>query len=321
MTLHLAEISAQAYAERVLPLTEALWANGRSFESYAAQTTELAQTPYGRKSYRTLVLSDGENILATFKRYERDARAGNERLRAMGIGAVFTPEPFRGQGFASAMLGMALDDARACGVDFAFLFSGIHPQFYKDIGFAELPSRSISLRADSLTPARIDAQPIGDRDWSGVRACFDAMEAARDCALIRSPAVWNWLRARMIHASQQAHAQPVNLAVRKGRSITAYVIGQREPLHDAYVIDEIAYAGNGARDLVPALLRCAAGDLRRIAGWLMPAPVRSVLPRGSVRRRSNAIFMIAPLSAGGKRFLECAQQTGSADPVWSLDHI
>ena len=136
-----------------------------------------------------------------------------------------------------------------------------------------------------------------------------------------STSLWNWLRARMIHASQQAHAQPVNLAVRKGRSITAYVIGQREPLHDAYVIDEIAYAGNGARDLVPALLRCAAGDLRRIAGWLMPAPVRSVLPRGSVRRRSNAIFMIAPLSAGGKRFLECAQQTGSADPVWSLDHI
>lgn len=321
MTLHLTEISAQAYAQRVLPLTEPLWASGRTFESYAAQTTELAHTAYGRKSYRTLGLSDGGNILATFKRYERDARAGNERLSAIGIGAVFTPEPFRGQGFASAMLGMALDDARASGVDFAFLFSDIHPQFYKDIGFAELPSRSISLRADSLAAARIDAQPIGDRDWSGVRACFDAMETARDCALLRSPAVWNWLRTRIAQASQRAHAQPVNLTVRKGRSIAAYVIGQREPRHDAYVIDEVAYAGDAARDLVPALLRSAAGDLRRIAGWLAPAPLRSILPRGSVRRRSNAIFMIAPLSAGGKRFLESAQRTGAADAVWSLDHI
>lgn len=321
MSLQLLELSTETYAERVLPLTEPLWANGRSFESYAAQTTELAQTAYGRKSYRTLALSDGGNILATFKRYERDARVRNERLRAIGIGAVFTPEPFRGQGFASAMLAMALDDARAAGIDFAFLFSDIHPQFYKDIGFFELPSRSISIRADSLAAARTDAQSIGERDWSGVRACFDAMESTRECGLVRSPSVWAWLRARIAHASVRAHAQPVNLAVRKGRSLVAYVLGQREPRHDAYIIDELAYSDGAARDLVPALLRYAAGDLRRIAGWLPPAPVRSVLPRGSVRRRSEAVWMIAPLAAGGKRFLECAQRSGAADGVWSLDHI
>lgn len=321
MTLRLMELSAQAYAESVLPLTQPLWGNGRTLESYAAQTTELAQTAYGRKSYRTLAISDGGNVLATFKRYERSARVRNEPLRAIGIGAVFTPEPFRGQGFASAMLGMALDDARATGVDFAFLFSDIHPQFYKDIGFMELPSRSLSVRADSLAASRIEAHPIGDRDWSGIRTCFDAMESSRECGLVRSPAVWNWLRTRIAQAAGHAHAQPVNLAVRRGRSIVAYVIGQREPRHDAYVLDEAAYAGPAARDLLPSLLRNAAGDLRRIVGWLPPAPVRGVFPRGSVRRRSGAVWMIAPLSPGGKRFWECMQQTGSADGVWSLDHI
>lgn len=321
MTLRLTELSAKTYAERVLPLTEPLWSHGRSFESYAAQTTQLAQTPYGRKSYRTLALSDGGELLASFKRYERDARIGGQRLRAIGIGAVFTPQPFRGQGFASAMLGMALDEARSTGVDFAFLFSDIHPQFYKDIGFVELASRSISLRADSLEAGRIDAQPIGERDWSGVRACFEAMDSQRECGLLRSPAVWNWMRARIEHASQRADAQPVNLTVRSGRSVAAYVIGQREPRHDAFILDEFAYANAQARTLVPALLRCAAGDLRRIAGWLPPAPVREVLPRGSVRRRSDAIWMLAPLSSGGRHFLECVRQTGAADGVWSLDHI
>lgn len=320
-TLHLTELSAQTYAQQVLPLTEPLWANGRDFESYAAQTTQLAQTTYGRRSYRTLALSEGENILATFKRYEREARVSNERLHAIGIGAVFTPEHYRGQGFASAMLGMALDEARASGTDFAFLFSDIHPQFYKELGFTELSSRSISTRADSLNAERIDARPIDERDWSGIRACFEAMEAQRECALTRSPSVWNWMRARIAHASELAHAQPVNLAVRKGRSIAAYVIGRREPRHDAYVVDEVAFHDQQARELVPALLRCAAGDLRRIAGWLPPAPVRALLPRGSVRRRSDAILMIAPLSAGGKRFWECAARTGAADGVWSMDHI
>jgi predicted GNAT family acetyltransferase len=321
MNFRLEEISAHGYAEQILPLTEPLWGHGRTLNVYREQTTQLAHTAYGRKSYRTIALSDGRRTLSTFKRYERDARVENERLRAIGIGAVFTPEPLRGQGFASAMLAMALDEARASGLDFAFLFSDIHPQFYKDLGFAELPSRSISFRADSLESSRIDAQPIGERDWSGMRACFEAMESARRFAFLRAPAVWNWMRTRVGYASQRQHAQPVNLAVRKGRTIAAYVIGQREPRHDAYVVDEIAFNVTASRALVPALLRSAAGDLRRIVGWLPPPPVRGVLPRGSVRKRSEAIWMIAPLTAGGKRFLEQAQRTGSADAVWSLDHI
>lgn len=318
MNLRLQEISAQSYAEHVLPLTEPLWSHGRTFEAYRDQTAELAQTAYGRKSYRTVGLSDGSSILATFKRYERDARVENERLRAVGIGAVFTPEPFRGHGFASAMLAMALDDARTAGVDFAFLFSDIHPQFYREIGFAEVSSRAISFRADSLKGGRIDAQPIAGRDWSGVRSCFDAMEGERDFGLTRSPAVWTWLRARIGHQSHRHDAQPVNLAVRKGRAIAAYVIGAREPRHDAYVLDEFAFTD---ANLIHALLRSAAGDLRRIVGWLPPAPARSVLPRGSVRKRSDAVLMIAPLSTGGTRFFERAAATGGADPIWPLDHI
>jgi GNAT superfamily N-acetyltransferase len=321
MNLRLQEISTQSYAEHVLPLTEPLWSHGRTFEAYRDQTAELAQTAYGRKSYRTVGLSDGSSLLATFKRYERDARVENERLHAVGIGAVFTPEPFRGHGFASAMLAMALDDARTAGVDFAFLFSDIHPQFYKEIGFAELSSRAISFRADSLEGGRIDAQPIADRDWSGVRSCLDAMEADRGFGLMRSPSVWTWLRARIGHQTHRHDAQPVNLAVRKGRAIAAYVIGAREPRHDAYVLDEFAFSDAEARTLIPALLRSAAGDLRRIVGWLPPAPARGVLPRGSVRKRSDAVLMIAPLSKGGTRFLERAAATGGADPVWSLDHI
>jgi hypothetical protein len=117
------------------------------------------------------------------------------------------------------------------------------------------------------------------------------------------------------------NSQQVNLAARKGRSITAYVIGRREPRHDAYVVDELAYSDTVSRALVPALLRVGAGDLRRIAGWLPPAPARNVLPRGSVRKRSDAVWMIAPITTGGNVFLRCASQSGSADAVWSLDHI
>jgi GNAT superfamily N-acetyltransferase len=322
MNYHLEEIAAQRYAAQVLPLSESLWAHGRTLEAYQAQTTELARTPYGRASYRTIALTDGTGILAAFKRYEREARLESQKLRAIGIGAVFTPEQFRGQGFASAMLGMALDQARSSGVDFAFLFSDIHPQFYKELGFVQLPSRLISFRAGSLDGPQVAVQALGERDWSSVRTCFDSMETERRFTLLRSPSLWGWLRARMQHqVAEQPRAQPVNLAIHRSRSICAYVLGRRDLLHDAYVVDEIGFRDASCRALVAPLLRAAAGDLRRIAGWLPPPPVRGVLPRGSVRARTDAIFMVAPLSAAGQRFLKLAQEKSASDTIWALDHI
>jgi len=322
MNLRLHEVPPSAYVERVLPLTEPLWAQGRSFDAYASQTLELAQTPYGRRHFRTLALSDGTaDMLASFKRYERDARIGNTRLRAMGIGAVFTPEEHRGHGYATAMLALAMDEARRSGLDFAYLFTDIHPQFYKDLGFVELPSRSISVRADNMQGARIGAQPLSDRDWSAVRKCFDNCDALRQFGFVRSPVVWDWIRTRLRHRFEHPKGQPVNLAVRQGRGIAAYVIGRREPAHDAYVVDEFAFADTDSARCIAPLLRSAAGDLRRIVAWLPPAPARTLLPRGSVRRRSGAIWMLAPLSADGSRFLKLAAETGTADGIWPLDHI
>lgn len=321
MNLRLQDIPVQTYAQEILPLTEGLWGHGRSLDEYRSQTTQIAQTAYGRKFYRLVALSDGDRILSSFKRYEREARAGNERLRSIGIGAVFTPETLRGQGFASAMLAMALDDARAAGFDFAFLFSDIRPQFYKDLGFVEAPSRAISFRAESLQSSRIDAQGISEADWGGIRACFERMSERAAFGFTRSPAVWSWIRARMSHDARQPHAQPVNLTVRRGRAIAAYLLGRRKPLRDTYVVDELAFRDDEAASLAPALLRFAAGDLRRISGWLPPAPARDILPRGAVRKRRDAIWMIAAITKAGTRFLECALGSGAADGVWTLDHI
>lgn len=321
MTQSLVAISPEAYAKTVLPLTEPLWANGRSFDRYVSQTLELARTDYGKKHYKTLGFRVEKNIVASFKRYERIAWLRANRLAAIGIGAVFTPPEFRGRGYASAMLAMALDEAKSQRFDFAYLFSDIHPQFYKALGFAELPSRLISFRSDALSGARVDVAPLSPKDWPGVRRCFDRTQGRRDWGFERGPALWKWVQTRTSHGSEHARGQAAHLVVRRGRSIAAYVLGQREPAHDAYVLDEFGFADAKERALVGPLLRSAAGDLRRITGWLPPDNVRELLPRGSVRKRKDAILMIAPLSPRGKQFLERAKSTGAADGVWSTDHI
>jgi predicted N-acetyltransferase YhbS len=317
----LAVLDANRYAREVLPLTAELWAGRRDYETYATQTTELAQSGYGRRHYRTIGCYEGETLVASCKRYERTMHYGTQRMRAVGIGALFTPAEFRGRGYASAMLAALLDEARANGWDIAYLFSDIRPQFYTELGFRELPSRSFSVRADGLAHRRLEVARLEDSDSNGIARCFEISECARPWGFLRTPLVWEWIRLRLRHGSERKAGESANLVVRRGNAILAYVIGVRAPEHDAYILDEVGFAGPDAADIVPSLLRSAAGDLQRITGWLPPEFARGALARSSVRKRRTAIFMAAPLSRTAKRWLEIATPPKSGDGVWITDHI
>ncbi len=315
-------IDPRTYVREVLPLTSTLWAGERSFDRYVEHTLEVARSGYGRRHYRTVGLyDDDEQLVASFKRYERTIVSAGERLRATGIGAVYTPPATRGRGYASAMLAIELDRARNDGVDVAYLFSDIRPQFYQDIGFVPLSSRSMSLRSDTLGNTRIEVARLQEADWTAVARCFELAERQRAWSFARTPLVWSWLRLRMRQGSEHPGSVETNLVVRRGRAIAAYVLGARSPQHDAFILDEYGFADAEAAALVPALLRSAAGDLRRITGWLPPPFARDTLPRAAVRKRSTALFMAAPLSQAGKRWVELASAPKNADGVWSTDHI
>ncbi len=319
--MRLAPLDFDTYAREVLPRSASMWAGHRDLATYIAQTEEIARSGYGRRHFRLLGFFDGDRLVASIKRYERTIHFGEHRLRAIGIGAVFTPEEYRGRGYASAMLATLLDRSRADGIDVAYLFSGIRPQFYTAIGFAELPSRSISLRVDGLVTPRIEVQRLDDGDWPGVRRCFELGERSRPWGMVRTPLVWEWIRLRMRHGSEHPVGVQTDLVVRRGRGIAAYVLGVRAPEHDAFLLDEFGFADADAARLVPSLLRSAAGDLHRVTGWLPPDGAREHLPRAAVRKRSDATFMAAALSRSGERWLKTAATPSSADGVWSSDHI
>lgn len=319
--MRLSEMLPEAYARDVLPMTFPLWAGRRDLATYIAQTLAIAKSPYGRRHYRTLGLYDGAAPVASFKRYERTVREGTHRLRAFGIGAVYTPPALRGRGYASAMLAAALDRARADGYDVAYLFSDIRPQFYAELGFQALASRELALRADTLPKARVEVARMEERDWNGVRRCFELSEGRRPAAFTRTPLAWEWIRTRLAHGSERPPGDVTNLVVRRGRGIGAYVFGTRMPSRDAFVVDEFGFADEAMAELLPALLRGAAGDLHRLIGWLPPDGARELLPHGSVRKRNASILMLAPLSSAGVQFARTAARPAKADFCWVTDHI
>lgn len=315
------EITPETYAREVLPLTAPLWAGRRSFGLYAEQTIEIARSAYGRRHYATFGLYDGNTRVASFKRYERSVHDGTSRLPAIGFGAVFTKPEFRGRGYASIMLASELDRARAQGFELAYLFSDIRPQFYVPLGFRELPSRDLTLRADALPPARMHPTQVQSDDWAALRRCFEACESRREAGFARTAPVWGWIRMRARHGSENATGHGYNLVVRRKRGIRAYVLGARQPERDTYFVDEFGFADDASAALIPALLRAAAGDLRRIAGWVPPHEFRDLLPKARTHKRSRSILMLAPLRSAGERLVDRVATSKSGGFCWATDHI
>ncbi len=323
VVVKLEPVGIEEYVRVVLPETFEMWGDGRSFEQYAADFRAVASSAYGRRRPFTVGLRESGTLVSTCKCYDREVRWSDTSLRASGIGAVFTPPELRGHGFASALIGALLDAERAAGRDLAFLYSDIHPAYYEKLGFVRLPSRLFTLRASSLDGSPAGARPLDDADWTGVRRCFNAIDAERPWSFRRTPLVWDWMRNRW-NAPAAPGTQPVSLVVKKGRSVIAYAIGRRVLPDDTFVVDDCAYDGEAGRAILPALLRAGAGDLRRVGGWLPPAPVRDVLPRGSVRARKNAILMIVPISPLGRAWWAengDAILASRSDQAWSSDHI
>ena len=323
IAIRLEPIAPEEYVRTVLPDTFGLWGNKRTFERYVEDFRELAASTYAKRRDFTIGVYEDCELVASCKTYDREIRWQEQSLRAVGIGAVFTPSRVRGRGYATAMLGALLDAERDAGRDVAFLFSDIHPGFYTRLGFIALPSRLITIRASSLGDDRIVATPLENRDWPAVRRCFEAMDAERAWSLRRTPLVWDWMRRRW-NAPVPEGTQAVQLVVRRGRNVIAYALGRRVPRHDHFALDDFGFDGDDGRAAIGPLLRSAAGDLRRVSGWLPPPIARGALPAGSSRARKEAILMIAPLSGAARAWWAAnkdATLVNRADACWDGDHI
>jgi hypothetical protein len=216
------------------------------------------------------------------------------------------------------MMAAELDRSRRDGVGLAYLFSDIRPEFYSTFGFRTLPSRTLTLRADALPARRVHPTQVQAGDWPAIRRCFDAYETRRAAGFLRDASVWSWIRMRMRHGSESAGPQ-FDFVLRRNRGVRAYVFGSRIPERDTYWVEEFGFVDDASAEMIPALLRAAAGDLRRVSCWVPPDAFRGLLPKGTARKRSRSILMLAPLRAEGQRLLDSVNEKG--DFCWATDHI
>ncbi len=289
--------------DRVLGLTYDIWNEGLTERAYAQWYRAQIRTPWGRQHLQRFALvDDAGGLLATAKRYRYRVRLDGRFGWMAGIGAVFTPLPHRGQGYASQLIERLLEMERRDGVWFAGLFSEIGTSFYERLGFAAVPIDEVTIRVDRKAGAPAMLVRVGDdRDLPALEEMHRVRSSSVRLALDRDRSLIHYAlsKKRMLAGLGPVGLRQVEFVVaEEGVSAVAYAV-----LHgnaNGWTLEEA-----GDRDPAGARLgamlqvlvaREPSAPMPLIRAWwpqAFPVPPQLALTDRSAARD---VFMVRPLA-------------------------
>jgi GNAT superfamily N-acetyltransferase len=184
-------IAEGALLDQILDNTYPVWNDGLTRAAYGQWNNAQMKTPWGRQNLqRFALLDDSGRLLASAKRYKLDVRLDGRDGWMAGIGAVFTPEPLRGRGHATAIIQTIVERERSAGALLASLFSEIGAGFYERLGFRPVPidEVTVSVKRAGGSPAML-VRSGDERDLRNVAALHATRTADVRFALRRDPAL------------------------------------------------------------------------------------------------------------------------------------
>src|SRR5688500_1096391 len=103
---------------QILHEPHGIWCDRLSPHAYGQYNAAQLKTTCGNANLRRFaLLDDRDRLLTSAKRYRLRIRLDGRVVDAVGIGAVFTPEPLRGKGYAPIIIERLIDDAQVQGAE------------------------------------------------------------------------------------------------------------------------------------------------------------------------------------------------------------
>jgi GNAT superfamily N-acetyltransferase len=294
-----------ALLDRILDSSYPLWGEGLSRRGYARYNSAQLGTRWGRANLDRVALISNGDVLSSAKRYSLTLSIDGRTVRAVGIGAVFTPPEMRGRGFAQALLDRIVDQGARDGHDAALLFSEIGPEYYARCGFTVVP-----MHTARLAVARMDGTPgivarSGEaRDLPTIGA-MDAELAARYRLHVERSPEWieyGLVKKRLLAGLGPAGARDVLFFVaEEGGRAVAYVLVVTSPR--GWTLEEC-----GDRDPAGARVGALLQLLLAREPALQPPPLAGWLPDGWLppqlsivsKAPADQVLMMRPLTPAGR---------------------
>lgn len=265
-----------AILDRILDDTHKIWSDGLSRHAYGRLYAAQVATPWGKSRLDRFALVDGDEVLASAKRYRFAATLDGRTIQIAGLGAVFTSPASRGRGAARELIERLLERAAADGADLALLFSEIGPGYYARLGFDAIATVDRQLRVTESTRYGAPMTMVrggDDRDLKDIVAMGVARAEPYRFHLNRDRDVVHFAiaRKRLLAGLGPAGARIVHFFIaEEGASAVAYLVITAQG--NAWTVEEIGDrdpAGARAGAMLQALIAREPAEKRpSIAGWL-----------------------------------------------------
>ena len=170
--------------EQILAVTRTAWPD-------ASETIHQNDPEFAWDQFRILQL--GSQVVSSLKVLRREIVWGSSTVRMGGIGDVVTHPAYRGKGYASLILGDAVQYMIATGYEASILFTGLHA-FYGRSGWSVVPQPQFTVRLNSIDAAdagQYAARPFDrEADLEAVAQIHSAHTRSCSGAVVRSRAYW-----------------------------------------------------------------------------------------------------------------------------------
>ena len=297
-----------AALQQILDDTYPLWGEGLSRVAYGQWNAAQLRTPWGRTHLQRVALVENGRVLASAKRYDLTVQLDGRPVRALGIGAVFTPEAQRARGYATQTIERLCEAARADGAQLAMLFSEIGPEYYTRLGFTAVPM-TVSDVAVHVGNGGAPAMLVraGEESDTAAIAAMHAQQAARYRFSLLPDAAhvsFSIMRRRMLSGLDRTGRRAVEFFVcEEGHQAVAFVLIQLTRHPRAGEADAWSVAACGDRDPAGARIGAMLQVLRARMPAATPPIIRAWWPRGlnppqlTLLPRASAleVLMLRPL--------------------------
>jgi hypothetical protein len=297
----LAPASPEQLSE-ILDQTFPLWGEGLDRAGYESYNAAQRRTPWGSSHLQRLVLADGRRWLSTAKRYDFRVRLDGRDVSALGIGAVFTPEPLRRRGHAAELIERLVGQAAGEGASLALLFSEIGTGYYGSLGFSSVPLTQ--LRLEVAAPAGRAALPVRPGEARDLPAIAEMNALQRDgsrFSMIRDADYVGYAieKKRILAAAgRPGHREVEFLVVEEGGRPAAYLVVLE--VGDYWMVTECGDrdpAGARVGAMLETLVAARAQRPSCIRTWFPPA-FRPQLVRAAAREVPALSMMVRAIGRG-----------------------
>jgi hypothetical protein len=289
---------------QILDETHEIWSDRLSRTAYGRYNAAQLLTPWGARHLRRVALVDEQGrILSSAKRYDLRVVLDGQEVRAIGLGAVFTPAAMRHRGYARENIERIFSDGARRGAQLAILFSEIDPAFYESIGFAPIPRHEALLRTTGPAGAPMILVRSGEeRDIPAVTALARGMTHRHRFAILPTEDTirFSLAKKRFLAGFLPRGALAVEFyIVEEGAGAVAFAILTVTP-------DDVVLEMCGDRDPSGARVGALLQVLRARTPGEPAAPLACFLPPGwlppqvQIEKRTlvREVLMVRPLVPG-----------------------